>query len=126
MKKTVNKSSNIGTKLGLAGLAVAGIAGAYFLYGKDGAKNRKAIKTWTLRAKADVLEKLEKAKEVGQDTFESVVDEISAKYGTKMKDVSADDVAAFAKDLKKHWKDIKGALAPKVVAKKVVKKVSKK
>jgi hypothetical protein len=31
-----------------------------------------------------------------------------------------------AKDLKKHWKDIKGTLAPKVVAKKVVKKVSKK
>lgn len=123
MKK---ESSNIGTKIGLAGLAVAGIAGAYFLYGKDGAKNRKAIKTWTLRAKADVLEKLEKVKEVGQDTFESVVDEISAKYGTKMKDVSADDVAAFAKDLKKHWKDIKGTLAPKVIAKKVVKKVSKK
>ena len=103
MKK---ETSNIGAKLGLAGLAVAGIAGAYFLYGKDGAKNRKAIKTWTLRAKADILEKLEKAKEVSEDTFHSVVDEVSNKYGSKMKDVSADDVAAFAKDLKKHWKDI--------------------
>lgn len=114
----------MGAKLGLAGLAVAGLAGAYFLYGKDGAKNRKAIKTWTLRAKADVIEKLEKAKEVSQGTFDSVVDEISAKYGSKVKDVSMEDVTTFAKDLKKHWKDIKGTLAPKVktAAKKIVKK----
>ncbi len=121
MKK---ESSHVGAKLGLAGLAVAGLAGAYFLYGKDGAKNRKAIKTWTLRAKADVIEKLEKAKEVSQGTFDSVVDEISAKYGSKMKDVSMEDVTSFAKDLKKHWKDIKGTLTPK--AKTVVKKATKK
>ena len=125
MKK---ESSHMGAKLGLAGLAVAGLAGAYFLYGKDGAKNRKAIKTWTLRAKADVIEKLEKAKEVSQENFDSIVDEISAKYGSKMKDVSMEDVSAFAKDLKKHWKDIKGTLAPKVTAvvKKAVKKTAKK
>ncbi len=125
MKK---ESSNVGAKLGLAGLAVAGIAAGYFLYGKDGAKNRKAIKTWTLRAKADVIEKLEKAKEVGQDTFESVVDEISSKYGAKMKDISSEDVMTFAKDLKKHWKDIKSELTPKAkpAAKKTTKKTVKK
>jgi gas vesicle protein len=122
----MKKSSNVGTKLGLAGLAVAGIAAGYFLYGKDGAKNRKAIKTWTLRAKADVLEKLEKAKEVSEDTFHSVVDEISTKYGSKVKDISPEDVALFAKDLKKHWKDIKGTLSPKVVAKKLAAKSGKK
>ena len=121
MKK---ESSNMGAKLGLAGLAVAGLAAGYFLYGKDGAKNRKAIKTWTLRAKADVLEQLEKAKELSQDSFNGVVDQISAKYESKMKNVSAEDVMTFAKDLKKHWKDIKSELTPK--AKKVVKKVAKK
>lgn len=125
MKK---ESSNIGAKLGLAGLAVAGIAGAYFLYGKNGAKNRKAVKTWTLRAKADVLEKLEKAKDVSQDTFHAAVDEISSKYGSKVKNISPEDIAAFAKDLKKHWKDIKSELTPKVkpAAKKAVKKTAKK
>ena len=66
MKK---QSSSMGMKVGLAGLAVAGLAGAYFLYGKNGAKNRKKVTTWTLRAKADVLEKLEKAKEVSEETF---------------------------------------------------------
>lgn len=125
MKK---ESSHVGAKLGLAGLAVAGLAGAYFLYGKDGAKNRKTVKTWALRAKADVIEKLEKAKEVSQENFDGIVDEISAKYGSKMKDVSVDDITSFAKDLKKHWKDIKGTLMPKpkTAAKKAVKKSAKK
>lgn len=118
----------MGAKLGLAGLAVAGIAAGYFLYGKDGAKNRKAIKTWTLRAKADVLEKLEKVKEISEDNFHTVVDEVSAKYGSKVKDISPEDIAVFAKDLKKHWKDIKSELVPKVkvAAKKIAKKATKK
>ena len=55
MKK---QTGSLGKTLGLAGLAVAGLAGAYFLYGKNGAKNRKTIKAWSLRAKADVIEKL--------------------------------------------------------------------
>lgn len=131
MKKIVKKTaptspSTMSTKIGLAGLAVAGLAAGYFLYGKDGAKNRKTIKTWTLRAKADILEKLEKAKEVSEDTFHTVVDDVSAKYGSKVKDISSEDVLAFAKDLKKHWKDIKGTLAPKTLSTKVVKKVAKK
>ena len=36
-------------------------AGTYFLYGsKDAKKNRKAVKSWALKAKAEVLEALEK------------------------------------------------------------------
>lgn len=125
MKK---ESSHVGAKLGLAGLAVAGIAGAYFLYGKDGAKNRKKVQTWALRAKADVIEKLAKAKDVSEATFHGVVDEIGAKYGAKMKDISKDDIITFAKDLKKHWKDIKSELspAPKASAKKASKPTAKK
>jgi gas vesicle protein len=122
-KKTVQKDSNTGVALGLAGLAVAGIAGAYLFYGKDGAKNRKKVKTWTLRAKADILEKLEKAKEVSEETFHNVVDEISAKYGEKIKDINPADVLLFTKEIKKHWKDIKSELtpAPKKIAKKIAK-----
>jgi gas vesicle protein len=122
-KKTVQKDSNTGAVLGLAGLAVAGIAGAYLFYGKDGAKNRKKVKTWTLRAKADILEKLEKAKEVSEETFHNVVDEISAKYGEKIKDINPADVLLFTKEIKKHWKDIKSELtpAPKKIAKKIAK-----
>ena len=37
-----------------------------------------------------------------------------------MKGVNPEDIAVFAKELKKHWKDIKSELTPK--PKKVVKK----
>lgn len=109
MKSTTKK---VAVSAGLVGLAVAGLAGAYFLYGKDGAKNRKKIKTWALKAKADVLDKLEKAKDVSEANYQEIIDTVSAKY-SKAKDVTPEDIQAFAKDLKKHWKDIKKELAPK-------------
>ena len=116
MKETTKKVA-VGT--GLIGLAVAGLAGAYFLYGKDGAKNRKKVKTWALKAKAEVLEKIEKAKELSETNYQEIIDMVSAKYA-KVKDVTPEDIAAFSKDLKKHWKDIKKDLtpAPKKSAKK--------
>lgn len=91
---------------GILGLAAAGIAGAYFLYGKDGAKNRKKIKSWGLKAKGEVLEKLEKAKGLTEANYHDIIDIVSTKYG-KVKGVAPEEIQAFAKDLKKHWKNIK-------------------
>ena len=115
-----------GTKVaigaGLAALAVAGAAGAYYLYGKDGAKNRKKIKTWAIRAKADIIDKLEKAKVVSEDNYHMIVDGALTKYA-KMKNVAPEELAALSKELKSHWKSIKAELTPKV--KKAVKKMKK-
>lgn len=97
-------AKKVAAGLGIAGLAAAGIAGAYFLYGKDGAKNRKKVKSWALRTKADVMDKIEKTKDLTQENFHTIVDAAAAKYA---KTVSPEDVAAYTKSLKKHWKDIK-------------------
>ena len=52
---------NVGIGVGLTAAAVAA-AGAYFLYGsKNAAQNRTKVKSWMLKAKAEVLEKLEQA-----------------------------------------------------------------
>ena len=105
---------------GITGLAAAAIAGSYFFYGKDGAKHRKHIKSWSLKAKGDVVEKIEKAKELTEETFHQAVDAAVAKYG-KVKNVTPEELELFAKDLKKHWKDIKKEIAPapkKAVSKK--------
>ena len=120
MKTSPIKKAAVGA--GLVGLAVAGLAGAYFLYGKDAAKNRKKVKTWALKAKADVLDKLEKAKDVSEANYGEIIDAVSEKY-SKAKDVTPEDIQAFAKDLKKHWKDIKKELVPKPTSSK---KASKK
>jgi hypothetical protein len=110
--------------LGLIGAAAAVIAGGYFFYGKDGAKHRKNLRTWAVKAKAEVLEKIEKAKDMSETTYNEAIDMIADKY-SKMKDMSPEDIQAFSKDLKKHWKDIKKEVMPAAPAKKTAKKSSK-
>jgi adenylosuccinate synthase len=108
-QKTTGK--NIAVAAGIAGLAAAAIAGGYFFYGKDGAKHRKTIKAWSIKAKGEVLEKLEKAKELSEEAFHQAVDAAAVKY-SKTKNVAPEEIADFAKNLKKHWKDIKREINP--------------
>jgi hypothetical protein len=91
---------------GLALAAIAGLAGAYFFYGsKNAPKNRKAVKSWMLKARGEVLEKIEKAKALQAADYESIIDTVAAKYA-KLKHVNAVELKDLTTDLKKHWKDI--------------------
>jgi hypothetical protein len=90
-----------GVAVGLAALTAAG----YFVLGPDGKKNRKQIKGWTLKMKGDVLERLEKLREVTPEVYNSIIDDVGNKYG-KLKSISGDEVVAIAADLKKHWNAI--------------------
>ena len=109
-KKTeTNKEGNTAKVLVGAGI-VAAMAGAYFLYGsKDAAKNRKKIKGWTLKAKGEVLEKLEKVEHASKEQYEKTVDAVLGKYKT-LKNVDLKEVEALAKDLKRHWKAFQAEL----------------
>jgi hypothetical protein len=141
------KSHAAAVGIGLGAAAVAA-AGAYFLYGsKSAPKNRKAVKSWALKAKAEVLEKLEDASEMSQKEYEDLVKSVAGAYAGA-KNASKKDLVEFSKEMKDHWKSIEKAAAPlkkstktaakvvkkeakaavkdtKVVAKKVVKKVAK-
>lgn len=90
----------------VAGAAVATAAGAYFLYGPKGAENRKKIESWSLKAKADVLARLEKLKEVSEEKYHEIVDTVTTKYA-KMKDVGEEKAEKLNKELKGHWRRIK-------------------
>ena len=122
-----SKGSNaveIGVGLGAAAVAAAG---AYFLYGSKGAaKNRKAVKSWALMAKGEVLEKLEDAQDMTQKEYEALIKSVSGAYSTA-KNASKKDIMEFSKEMKDHWKAIEKAAAPlKKTATKEVKKVAKK
>jgi len=107
---------------GIAAVAAAAVAGGYFLYGKAGAKKRKKIKGWMLKAKGEVLEQMEKGKEVTEETYHDVIDKVSQKYQS-VKNIDPTELQQMVKELKSHWKNIKGQLTPKPKAKKkVVKK----
>lgn len=119
----VTKNQAVGIGIGLTAAAVAA-AGAYFLYGsKSAAKNRKAVKSWTLKAKAEVLEKLEDAKDMTQAEYLTLIDGVAAAY-KDVKSASRNDLATFKKEMKEHWVGIARSVAPK--KKPVVKKATKK
>lgn len=142
-KNTTNNSNKqaamvAGVAAGVAALAAAG----YFILGPNGKNNRKQIKGWTFKMKGDVLERLEKLKDVTPEVYNAIIDDVSLKYG-KLKSIQAGEIAEIAADMKKHWnaisRDIKAkekggrtsrSVAKKTssprVAKKAPKKVAKK
>jgi hypothetical protein len=133
MKKQIKQKNDVVVNAtGLAALAAAA-AGVYFLYGsKDATKNKKKITSWSLKMKADVLEKIEKLKEIDEKIYSDVVEVVTAKY-TALKNTNNDEVEAIKKELSSHWKAIKNTISPapkkvvkKTVAKKAAKKVAKK
>lgn len=129
-KKELSQAKKIEIGVGLTAAAVAA-AGAYFLYGsKHADKNRKKVKSWMLKAKAEVLEKLEDAKEITKDEYETLIATAVASYAG-LKNASKTDVGAFKKEMLEHWKEIEKSAAPikqkvKKTVKKAAKKVSKK
>jgi hypothetical protein len=115
------KDNNLGMAVGLS--AVAAAVGAYFMYGsKKAAKNRKAVKSWMFKAKADVLEALENTQDMSKKEYEKLIDAVSVSY-SNIASASRADMAAFKKEMKEHWLEIaKTAVPKKEPAKKAVKK----
>ena len=103
-KKTGDRSVAIG--LGVGALAAA-VAGAYFLYGSTkGPARRKAIKSWSIKMKGDVMEQLENMKELTEVEYHKVIDTVAKKYQT-IKNIDPEELDRTIKVLKSHWKDIK-------------------
>ena len=107
IKKTKSSGSHsIGIGLGIAALTAAA-AGAYYLYGSDKApKNRKHIKSWMLKMKAEVMDEIENMKDVSQDAYDNAIDKVSEKYAT-VKNIDTAELSALANRMKSHWKEIK-------------------
>ena len=103
-KSSVVKRVAIGT--GVVAAAAAAAAGMYFLYGsKNAAKNRRLVKAWSLKARGEILERLENLSEINEKAYGRIVREVSARY-QKLKHLSSREVTEFGAELRKHWKDI--------------------
>lgn len=104
-KKADSAVSKTGIAAGAAAL-IAAAAGAYFLYGTDqGAKTRKQIKGWSLKAKGEVLEQLEGLTEVSEAAYGDIVKRVVAEY-QKVKNLDASDVADFVSEMTGYWKQM--------------------
>ncbi|MCK5059677.1 MAG: hypothetical protein KAR00_00840 [Candidatus Pacebacteria bacterium] len=116
----MSKKVNVGIGVGVAA-AAATLAGC-FLYGKNGKKRLKKLKGWTLKAKGEIVEKVEQLKEMNEEAYYAVVDQVLHRY-TNAREVGEDELLALSSELKKHWKDIKGEF--ETAEKKTVKRANK-
>lgn len=123
-KKGMSTGGKVAIGAGLAALAAAA-AGTYFLFGtKKGAKARKQVKGWMLKAKGEVLEKMEALQDMNEEIYNKIVEEVKSGY-KKVKSIDSKDVEAFGKEMKAHWKGIKKEIEKKAKGK-TVKKSKKK
>jgi len=120
-KETKQVAIVAGVAAGVAALTAAG----YFMLGPNGKKNQKQLKGWAIKMKGDVVEKLEKLQNVTPEVYNTIIDEVSLKYG-KLKSISAEELADIATDLKKHWRAISRDLKSHELKIKLATGVSKK
>lgn len=108
----MEQKNNLGMKVGIAAgvtAAAAAAVGAYWLYGaKHSAKHRKMAKSWMLKARAEVMEAVEKMAAIDRAVYLRIVDEVMKRYAS-MKDSTADEVSKVARELKSSWSHIQKA-----------------
>lgn len=106
MKKKITKKSSDTIKLAAIGAGLAGLAAtAYFFLGPKGKKHQKHFKSWAIKMKGDVIEKLETARELSEPVYNKIIDSVATKYEKSSK-ASQKEINELAKNLKEHWKTI--------------------
>lgn len=103
---TAKNNHKAGLSAGIAAAAAAAAIGAYFLYGRHGEKNRKKVKGWMLKARGEILEKLEKLDQVSEDSYSKIVQGVAANY-KGARNVTASELSELVSDAKKHWKALR-------------------
>ena len=94
-----NKGKMVGAGLGVAALAALG---TFLMYGERGEKNRKLIAGWVLKMKGEVLERVEEAKDLGEEEYYRIVDEVSSRYA-RLGKVGAEELKHMTAELKGAW-----------------------
>ncbi len=106
MKKESKVSNGNGGKMIAMGAGVAALAVAsYFLLGPSGKTNQKKIKSWMVKMKGGIGEKLENLQEVSEPIYQKIIDGAAKAYATAQS-VDKSELAAYVKNLKEDWQHI--------------------
>ncbi len=123
MAKKQDKSG-VALGVGVAAAAAVAAAGAYWFYGSSHAsQHRKQVKSWMLKARAEVMEAVEKMDDIDKKKYLAIVQQVVSRY-SKTAGATVGELAHMKKDLMDTWAHM-DAGAKKTV-KKAVKKASKK
>jgi hypothetical protein len=88
-----------------AGALAAAIGGIYLFSHRAPKKSAKTAKSWILRAKADVMEEVQKIPHVSRKAYLGVVQSVLKHYAN-LKDASKDELSGLKKDLEGHWETV--------------------
>lgn len=92
------------------------IAGAYYLYGsKDGVAKRKQIAAWSVKMKGEVLQGIEKLKDVSEPAYKDIVKKVSEKYKT----VDKGELKKVVDELHSTWSKMKKEVNAEIAKKQV-------
>lgn len=103
-----NKKSglNILADVGIfAAGAAAAVAANLFLYGKNAAANRKAVRGWVVKMKGEVLDEIERMGRIDRKTYEALVDKVARGYAGAAH-IGKKELDRTARELKSQWKHI--------------------
>ena len=105
-KTQTSTMQKVAIATGITGLLVAATLGTHFLFNtKKGKQSLKHIKSWAFKMKAELLEKLEKAKDINEAVYTQIVDELTEKY-KKVKGMTVEEVQEIAQELKSQWRKV--------------------
>ncbi len=107
-KKKGHTGEAVAISAGVAALAAA----SYYFLGPKGEKHRRQLKSWSIKMKGDVVEKLEKLQDVSEPVYRSIVDAVAAKY-VRESGAARNEIEELAEDLKRTWRSISRSRAPK-------------
>lgn len=126
-KKGKDTSSGLAVSAGLAAAAAVAAAGAYWFYGsEDAQKHRRQAKSWMLKARAEVMEAVEKMEDIDKQKYLTLVQQIMSRY-SKMSGVTSAELVNMTRDLKNTWIHMEKAKKPvKKAITKAKRKASKK
>lgn len=88
-------------------LAAAATMGYLFFGSKHKYRNRAVVDRWVTDAKAEILEKMERAGEMSEEQYRRIVDEVTKRYG-KLKEIGSERAEEAAEYLKDQWEDMRG------------------
>jgi hypothetical protein len=104
-----NKKLSGNAKIAIGATAIALAAATYYFFGPKGKQHRQTLKGWMIKMKGEVVERMEKAKDMTEGLYYNIIDAVAAKYG---KGIPETDVNAFVTELKSGWKRFAASHAP--------------
>ncbi len=82
---------------------IAAWAALYVLY--NGKENAPKAKEWAMNMEKEIVEKIDKAKDLTESVLAKIIDEVKEKY-ENMKDIDKDELTKTIDTLRDHWASV--------------------